>query len=189
MKKVFFIMIAVLLSFLLVSPAFAQDVCPSDGNWQKIEWDDNDKSVTHTVPDGYIAVGACIKGSQNTEYFTSDGSNANACWSVSGLGTRSVTISENWDGDDKGPECSDISHSSIEIGEEEPTPTPTDEPTETPTDEPTPTTTPTPPGDDDEDIPEVETEPDYGGMSPLVYVIPVVVAGAASYFFLRKKKN
>jgi len=185
MKKFFVLLFTIVVSLAIVSLAFAQDVCPSGGDWQKIEWDDQDKSVTHTVPEGKIAVGACIKGGQTTEYFTSDGSNG--CWSINGLGTGSVTISENWDGDDKGPECSDISHSSIELEEEEPPPEPTPpEPTPPgPTPEPTPpepTPEPTPP-------PEVDTDEDFGAISPLFFITSVLGIGGTAWFFLRKKKS
>ncbi|MDP2673840.1 MAG: hypothetical protein Q8Q00_02925 [Dehalococcoidia bacterium] len=91
-----------------------------------------------------IVTGVCIKsgvnmwGGNHSSLFTSDATNILACYSVSGIGSSSVTVLRTGA---PSSTCQAISH--IDVIVETPTPTSTPRPTPTPT--PIPTPTPTPP--------------------------------------------
>ncbi len=141
-----------LMAVFLVRPVVVSvegnnsDVCPEGNDWVKYDdWDDDDKSVTHTADEGYIIAEVCIFGGNNRENFTTDGTKS--CWTVTGIGTQVSTASEDWNVDETDKSsCKDISHVSFLItAEADPTSTPTSTPTPTET-TPTPdsTSTPTP---------------------------------------------
>lgn len=87
-----------------------------------------------TAPEGEVVTGVCVKaGTQMISVSTT-----NACYTVSGLGSTTATVTKTGTGSN----CKDISYATFYTAS--PTPTPTATPTATPTDTPTPTTTATP---------------------------------------------
>ena len=112
-------------------------------------------SVSYTDPEGYAVTGVCIKsgnnmfgGTMHSGVLTQNGDYENGCYTVSGIGTATVTVTHNG----SGRNCQDISHIDIVVpeGEQEPTPTPQVDPTASPSADPTatpsaqPTATPDP---------------------------------------------
>ena len=101
--------------------------------------------VTYTVPSGEIITGVCIKsganmfnGNKHSQVLT-NGDYESGCYTVSGIGTSTVTVVRNG----SGSQCQGISHIDVITGSSTPTGTPTPTPTSTPTNTPTPTPTPT----------------------------------------------
>jgi hypothetical protein len=134
------------------------DACDSGPNVDGDIDPTSDDLATHTVDAGNIVTGVCIKSGQELGHTdplvdgTYDG-NGNpvapgptACYTVSGVGTQTVTVTRVGTGSD----CQAISHIDVPFGVATPTPTstPTNTPTNTPTKEPeatnTPSSTPTP---------------------------------------------
>ncbi|HLB27299.1 MAG TPA: hypothetical protein VJN32_06585, partial [Dehalococcoidia bacterium] len=105
-----------------------------------------DGSSTPPVPAGDVVTSICIKSGTDTfgtdahsGLITADGVYGNdGCFTVSGIGTSSVTVTRG-----ASPPCKDISHVDF-FTDPAPTPTPTPTP-EPPTPTPTPTPTPEPP--------------------------------------------
>lgn len=103
-------------------------------------------SRSFTTPGGEVISGVCIKSGPNMfgdGHSEALGSNSNYelndCYTVSGIGTTSVTVTRNFDSS----ECQGISHIDIYYSASQATPTPTTQITPTPTDDPSPTPTPT----------------------------------------------
>jgi hypothetical protein len=95
-----------------------QDVtCPKDSPWTKIDDNkvgDNDNSlnkINWTAPSGYVISEVCVKGGQDKEFFTANGSDSNSCWKVKGIGTSSATAKKIGEGSN----CKDISHASFKV--------------------------------------------------------------------------
>lgn len=107
--------------------------------------------VSYTAPSGQIVSGVCIKsgsgmfGDSHSESLTNGTYEVSGtCYTVSGVGTQTVTVTRNFDANT----CKGISHIDVYYGSQ-PTNTPTPTPTVTNTPTPTPTNTPTPtPGDE-----------------------------------------
>ena len=104
-------------------------------------WTHKDETAPFTITDPsgiFVRVG--VKASTNCFIMTSNGTTPYGCFSVSGIGTSTITVTEVI-GD---PVCKDISHIVAEL-QSAPLPSDTPTPTETPTasDTPTPTLTPT----------------------------------------------
>lgn len=96
--------------------------------------------VTYNAPSGQYIYSVCVKASVEHYTFISDGSNG--CYTVSGIGTGSVTVTRTGSQDSS---CQEISHVDVYYGSSLPTatPTPTNNPTDSPTATPTSTATPT----------------------------------------------
>ncbi len=142
-----------------------------------IKEDSGGTSVTINADPGFVINSVIVKaGSEmstgGNECITLTGSNS--CYSVSGLGTNSVTVTKVGSGSD----CKDISHLEAiqqQVPTDEPTQEPTDEPTEDPTQEPTGTPEPTEePTDEPTDEPTVEPSE-----TPEPYDPPAETAAAA----------
>jgi hypothetical protein len=98
-----------------------------------------DPVTEFTAPAGQVVTGVCVKAGTGLSTFILDG--AGICYSVSGIGTGSVTVTRIGEG----PVCKGISHVDFYLTPQPvPTPTPTPIPTPTPTPTPTPIATPTP---------------------------------------------
>lgn len=104
----------------------------------------NEDSLTYTTNEGTIEF-VCIKSGANM--FTDghsgqlgNGTHADGCYTISGVGTASVTVTRNGDG----PNCQGLSHIDIGISETTETVPPQETETATPTEE-TPTASPTTP--------------------------------------------
>lgn len=146
MKKIVFVFVAVLAIICLAGyfrpvPVYAQGAgnCLDSSNPNWIKEDSGGTSVTINADPGFVINSVTVKaGSEastgGNECITLTGSNS--CYSVSGLGTGSVTVTKVGDG----PSCKDISHLEAiqeQVPTDEPTQEPTDEPTSEPTEEPT----------------------------------------------------
>ncbi len=198
MKKLHLFVVLILL-FGLIGPTgvvLAQDVCPNEGDWHKVEAG-NPNFLSYTAEEGYIITAICAKGgSENSQggylvYMEADGTytvNGQVCLTFSGIGTQTGSVSRNTSLE--GNVCSDLSHASFKVGETSPTPEPpTPEPPtpEPPTPEPP---TPEPPTPKPPTPPNVDTEPDTGAS----IVGPVLlgagfIGGASLTLFFRKKKK
>ena len=95
-----------------------------------------------------IVTGVCIKsgvymwGGNHSPLFTSDATNILACYSVSGIGSSSLTVLRTGAASST---CQAISHIDVIVETPAPTPTPTSTPGPTPAPTPISTPTPTPP--------------------------------------------
>lgn len=147
--------ILIALSFLTIwifhinSPnpqAYAKNLS-FDDPWCGSGWTHKDESDPFTITDPsgiFIRVG--IKASTSCFIMTSDGITPYGCYSVSGIGTSTITVTKVI----SGPTCPEISHivaelQSAPLPSDTPSPTDTQTPTNTPTasDTPSPTLTPT----------------------------------------------
>ena len=92
-----------------------------------------------------IVTGVCIKsgvnmfGGGHSQLFTQDTANIESCYTITGIGTSTVTVQRTGS---PGSTCQGISHIDVMVGQ--PTPTPTSTPGSTPTPTSTPASTPTP---------------------------------------------
>lgn len=110
--------------------------------------DDETFTTTFDAPNGQIIAGVCISSGSNMFGGTGhsgvlgNGTFESGCYTVSGVGTSSLTVARNF----SGPGCQGISHLDVVVEGATPTPSPTPTPTPTPTATPTPTgiATPTP---------------------------------------------
>jgi hypothetical protein len=120
------------------SPAACNDGPNVDGNISP----DSDDLATHTVAAGNVVTGVCIKSGQELGHTgplangTYDGNgnpvapgSPTACYTVSGVGTPTVTVTRVGDGSD----CQAISHIDVLFEKAAPTPTPTNTPQSTAT--------------------------------------------------------
>jgi hypothetical protein len=122
------------------SPAACNDGPNVDGNISP----DSDDLATHTVAAGNVVTGVCIKSGQELGHTgplangTYDGNgnpvapgSPTACYTVSGVGTQTVTVRRVG----SGPDCQAISHIDVpfEMATSTPTPTNTPQATATPT--------------------------------------------------------
>ncbi|OGG04409.1 hypothetical protein A2Z33_05415 [Candidatus Gottesmanbacteria bacterium RBG_16_52_11] len=110
---------------------------------------------TYTAPLGQVVTGVCIKAGNDMfgdghSDTLGDGSYLSGCYTVSGIGTQTVSVKREFDSNT----CKELSHIDVYTGSQPtpvptptetvtPTPTPTDSPTPTPTNTPTPNPTPT----------------------------------------------
>lgn len=147
-----FIILAIAL-FLILSPSFSgQPVTQAaageceDAQAQSITGTDD--LITFSAPSGNTITGVCIKSGENMFDDGHSGQLGNgtfeSCYTVSGVGTGTVTVSRTGT---PSSECQGLSHIDVYYSPEiTPTPTPTAGPTPTPTPTPTegPTPTPTP---------------------------------------------
>lgn len=106
----------------------------------------NSNPRVYTAPNGQIITGVCIKSGANMfgdghSDALSNGTYENGCYTVTGVGTSTVTITKNFGGNS----CQDISHLDIYVQTQT---TPTSTPSATPTMSATPTSTPE---DEDDD--------------------------------------
>ncbi len=151
---------------LLASTTFLDDAGPAACNGGPTDTSQPgsqyviDGSSTPAVPTGEIVTGICIKAGtnsfgtdQHSGLITVDGTYGNnSCYTVSGIGTDTVTITRVF----AGPTCKDISHIDF-FTASAPTPTPVP-PTDTPTPvPPTDTPTPVPPTDTPTPVPLTDT--------------------------------
>jgi len=96
-----------------------------------------------------IVTGVCIKsgvnmfGGGHSQLFTQDTANIESCYTITGIGTSTVTVQRTGS---PGSTCQGISHIDVMVGQPTPTSTPgsTPTPTSTPASTPTPTSTPGP---------------------------------------------
>lgn len=103
---------------------------------------DNQNLLTFTAPEGSIVDGVCIHsgnnmfgGNQHSEVL-SNGTYENGCYTVSGVGTQTITVQRVGT---PSPTCQGLSHVDVLDG---PTPSPSPTPTPIPSASPTPTPTP-----------------------------------------------
>lgn len=134
-----------ILLLVIKSPnvSFPPDSLAAGGDCEDAQAKDligTNNEVSFTAPEGNIISQVCIKSSPDHFRFSSNGSDG--CYTVSGIGTNSVTAQRTGDAND---ECKEISHLDVYYGTPTPTPTPTTAvtPTVTPTATPTPTNSPT----------------------------------------------
>lgn len=103
--------------FLTLSPkgvvATDVNVCPKGNGWIKFDLNDNAKEKEYNAGSGYIVSEVCVKGGSTREYFSTDATKS--CWVVTGIGTQISKAKENWNGNNKGHECKDISHVSFKV--------------------------------------------------------------------------
>lgn len=111
-----------------------------DAQAQSIEGSED--LISLNAPEGNTITQVCVKASTDHVKYTSDTSDE--CYTITGIGTGSVTVERTGT---PSPSCQEISH--IDVYYETPptptiTPTPTEEPSPTPTPTPTEELTPTP---------------------------------------------
>ena len=132
------------------SEAVADPHSPCTGGIVGIEPDAAQNIATYDAsPD--IVTGVCIKSGtmfagDHSQLFTEDTANIENCYTITGIGTSSVTVQRTGTA---GPGCQGISHIDVLVGAPTPTPTPapSPSPTPSPTEQPpgqTPTATATP---------------------------------------------
>ncbi len=111
-------------------------------NGAEVDIKDTDDLVTHDTGSDKIVTGVCIKagGTAEHEFFTADQADILGCYTITGIGTSSVTVERTGT---PGPDCQAISHIDVIEGDA-PTPTATPTATGTPPAEATPAATPTP---------------------------------------------
>ena len=135
------------------SEAVGDPHSPCTGGVVGIEPDAGQNIATYDAGPN-IVTGACIKSGSNmfdgghSEVFTQDTANIEGCYTISGIGTSSVTVQRTGAA---GPNCQGISHIDVLVAAPTPTPTPTPPPSPSPTPSPTeqppgqtPTATPAP---------------------------------------------
>lgn len=133
---------AALLAWPAATEAQADPHAPCGSGVTGIEPDEAQNIATYDAsPD--IVTGVCIKSGTMFDgehvLFTEDTADIENCYTITGIGTSTVTVERTGT---PGPDCQGISHIDVLTGE--PTPTPTPSPT-TPSEETaTPTPTPTP---------------------------------------------
>lgn len=135
--------ITLLVLFLILSPRLltnpntqaAGGDC-EDAQAQSIEGTQD--LVTFNAPAGNTITQVCLKA--GTPHFIFTSNTSDGCYTVTGIGTESVTVTRTGT---PSPECQEISHIDVYY-EPATTPTPTLTPTPTITATPTPTDTPTP---------------------------------------------
>lgn len=106
--------------------------------------DGNDDTLSYNASSGQTITGVCIKSGSNmfggNEHSGVLGNGTvESCYTVSGVGTGSVTVTRTGTPSDS---CQGLSHIDVITSSESPSPSPT--PTATPTESPTPTPTATP---------------------------------------------
>ncbi|QQG44476.1 MAG: hypothetical protein HYW86_00990 [Candidatus Roizmanbacteria bacterium] len=137
----FFLPVILILSFLLLTLTTRQSTYAAaggceDAQAQSITGDDN--SASFDAPAGQTITKVCIKAS--TEHFIFTTNTSDGCYTVTGIGTGSVTATRTGSAN---PSCQAISHIDVYYSAVTVTPTETITPTETLTPTATPTVIPT----------------------------------------------
>lgn len=147
-RAIFLTIVSMLLFSLVTGRAIyaTGDGSPAECEDPDAKSEDNEDTLSHTAPAGTTISGVCIKSGTNMfggashSGLLGDGTYESGCYSVSGVGTGTVTVERV--GEDS-PTCQGLSHIDVFYSSATPTPTPTATPTETPTPTPAPTATPT----------------------------------------------
>lgn len=111
--------------FLLIGLSFLTSFYPKkvfaagggceDASSQSITGTDN--FVSFSAPSGQVVTSVCVKSSTSHTTFSSNTSNG--CYSISGIGTQTVTVTRV----DSGSSCQEISHVDVYYATYQPTPT------------------------------------------------------------------
>ncbi|MBI2330183.1 hypothetical protein HYU94_02240 [Candidatus Daviesbacteria bacterium] len=148
MNKLAVLFLSLLLSLSAANTTYASaDGSPAECENPDAKSEGNDNTLSHTAPEGTTISGVCIKSGENMfggashSGLLGDGAYENGCYSVSGIGTGSVTVTRTGDPSDI---CQALSHIDVFYGSPESSPTPTPTPSPTPESTPTPTPSPTP---------------------------------------------